>query len=123
MTNAAVLRRIEVAGVLSCGRRPIVTRRTGAENLVVIHRCDGCPRRCAVAILADACRLDVGRSLTDGISTVVATKTVIHDVDVIKVGGQPRDCRVAVVAVNAARDMRWVFAGRDYSIMAGAAGS
>ena len=76
-----------------------------------------------MAILADVRCLDVRRSLTDGICAVVATNTVIHDVDVVEVGGQPRDCRVAVIAVIAARDMRRVFAGRNCAVMTGAAGT
>ena len=123
MTHATVLRGIEVARVLSGRRSAIVAGRTGAENLVVIHRCNRRPNRCAVAILADVSCLDVRRSLTDGIRAVVATNTVIHDVDVVEVGGQPRDCRVAVIAVNATRDMRWVFAGCYCAVMTGAAGA
>lgn len=72
-----------------------------------------------MAILADIGCLDVGRSLTDGISAVVAAETVIHDVDVVEVGGQPRDCRVAVIAVIATGDMRRVLAGRYVAIVAG----
>jgi hypothetical protein len=53
----------------------------------------------------------------------VATNAVIHYVDVVEVGGQPRDCRVAVIAVNATRDMRWVFAGCYCAVMTGAAGA
>lgn len=121
MAHATVLRGIEVARVLSGGRSAIVAGRTGTENLVVIHRCNRRPNCCAVAILADVCRLDVGRSLTDRIGAVVATKAVVHDVDMVEVGGQPRDCRVAVIAVNATADMRWVFAGRYDAVMTGAA--
>lgn len=123
MTHATVLRGIEVARVLSGCRSAIVARRTGAKNLVVIHRCNGRPNRCAVAILADVSCLDVRRTLADGIGAVVATNTVIHDVDVVEVGGQPRDCRVAVIAVVAAGDMRRVFAGRNCAVMTGAAGA
>lgn len=123
MAHTTVLRGIEVARVLSGGRSAIMARRTRAENLVVIHRCNRRPNRCAVAIFADVGCLDVGRSLADGIGAVVATNAVIHDVDVVEVGGQPRDCRVAVIAVNAARDMRWVFAGRYCAVMTGAAGA
>ena len=123
VTLATVLRGIEVAGVLSGGRSAIVARRTGAENLVVVHRCNRRPNRRAVAIFADVGCLDVSRSLTDGIGAIVATNTVIHDVDVVEVSGQPRDCRMAVIAVIAAGDMRWVFAGRYCAVMTGAAGA
>lgn len=123
MTHATVLRGIEVARVLSGGRRAIVAGRTGAQNLVVIDGRDRRPNRRSVAILADVGCLDVRRSLTDGIGAVVATNTVIHDVDVVEVGGQPRDCRVAVIAVIAAGYMRRVFAGRNYAVVTGAAGA
>ena len=123
MTHATVLRGIEVARILSRGCCAVVARRTGAQNLVVIHGRDRCPDRRGVAILADVGCLDVRQSLTDGIHAVVATNTVIHDVDVVEVGGQPRDCRVAVIAVIAAGYVRRVFAGRYYAVVTGAAGA
>lgn len=55
--------------------------------------------------------------LAGRIGAVVATEAIVGDVDVIKVRRNPRDCRVAVVAVVAAGDMRWVFAGRYRAIV------
>jgi len=121
VAQTAVLYGIEVAGVLPGGQRAVVAGRTGAENLVVIDRRHWCPGRCAVAILANIGRLDVGRSLANGICTVVATKAIIHDVDVVKVGRQPGNCRMAVVAIIAAGDMGGVFAGRNNAVMTRAA--
>jgi len=60
-------------------------------------------------------------SLANGIGAVVATHTIVHDVDVVEVGGQPGNRRVAVVAIIAAGDMGWVFAGRYEAVMTGAA--
>jgi len=60
-------------------------------------------------------------SLANGIGAVVATHAVVHDVDVVEVGWQPGNCRMAVVAIIAAGDMGWVFAGRYDAVMTGAA--
>ena len=76
-----------------------------------------------MAILANIGRQHVGRSLANSIGTVVATNTVVHDVDVVEIGGQPGDRRVAVVAIIAAGDVGWVFAGCNYSVMTRAAGT
>jgi len=121
VAQTTVLHGIEMARVLSGSRSAVVARRTGAENLVVIDRCYRRPSRCAVAILANIGCLDVGRSLANGIGAVVATHTVVHDVDVVKVGRQPGDCRMAVVAIIAAGDMGGVFAGCYEAVMTGAA--
>lgn len=86
VAQTAVLYGIEVGRVLPGGQSSVVAGRTGAENLVVIDRRYRHPDRCAVAILAYVCCLDVSRSLADGIGAVMATKTVVHDVDVVEVG-------------------------------------
>ncbi len=61
--------------------------------------------------------------LTCCVSAVVATEAIVGDVDVIEVRRNPRDGRVAVVAVVAARDVRRVLARCCSSIVAGAAGT
>ena len=87
MTHATVLRGIEVARVLSGRRSAIVAGRTGAENLVVIHRCNRRPNRCAVAILADGGRLYVSRVLGRCADSIVAADAIINYTDVFKHGG------------------------------------
>ena len=121
MTHATVLRGIEVARVLAGGYCAVVAGRTRSKNLIMVHGSHRFPDGRAVAILADVGRLHMQRALAGGFGAVVAAEAIVHDVDVVEVGGQPRDCRVAVIAVIAASDMRRVFAGRNCAVMTGAA--
>ena len=57
------------------------------------------------------------------VGAVVTAGTIVDDVGVVKRGGRPRNRGVAVVAVIATVDMRWMFAGRGYAIVAGATGA
>ena len=57
------------------------------------------------------------RALARRIRAVVATGTIVDNVCVIEVGRQPGDSRVAIVAVFAAGDMRWVLAGRRDAVV------
>ena len=121
VAQTTVLHGIEVARVLPGGQRSIVAGRTGTKHLVVIDCRYRRPGRCAVAILANIGRLDVGRSLANGIRTVVATNAVVHDVDVVEVGGQPGNGGMAVIAIIAAGDVGRVFTGRYDAVMTRAA--
>ena len=53
----------------------------------------------------------------------MATDTVVDDVRVVKVGWQPCDGGVAVIAIVTTGNMRRVFANRYYTVVAGAAGA
>jgi hypothetical protein len=52
----------------------------------VVNGEDGCKDIRIVAILADIAGQYVVRALTDGVRAVMATETVPHYVDVIKIG-------------------------------------
>jgi len=123
VAHTAVLHGVEVAGILPGGRSAVVTRRTGSEDLRVIHGRYGCPNRGVMAILANIGRQHVGRSLANSIGTVVAANTVVHDVDVVEVGGQPGNGGMAVIAIIAAGDVGRVFSGRYDAVMTRAAGT
>jgi len=123
VATAAVLRRIEMARVLSGRRRAVVAGRAGAEHLVVIHRRNRRPHVGAVAVLADVGRLNVQRALPGRVSAVMAAGAVVDDVGVVEIRRDPGHGRVAVVAVVAAAYMSRMFARRGHAIMAGAAGA
>ena len=63
------------------------------------------------------------RILAGRIRAVVAADAISRDVHVVEVRRYPGDCRVAVIAVLAARNVRRVLAGGDRAVMAGAAGA
>ena len=52
----------------------------------------------------------------------MAADTVVNDVRVVEICRQPGDGSVAVIAVIAAGDMRWVFADGYHTVMTRAAG-
>lgn len=76
-----------------------------------------------MAILADAGCWDVLRVLANTIGAVMAAHAVCRDVGMVKRRGSPADCRMAVVAGVAARDMSRVLACCRDTVMAGAAGT
>jgi hypothetical protein len=77
----------------------------------------------AVAILADASRLNMRRMFSSRVRSVVTTGTITSDTRVIEVGWQPAGSRVTVIAVVATRDVRRMFPSRVDTIVARAAGT
>ena len=65
----------------------------------------------------------MGGILASRVSAIVAACAVARDVDVIEVGREPRDSRVAIVAVVATGDVGWVLAGRSNAVVTGITGS
>lgn len=53
--------------------------------------------------------------------TVVATHAVAGDIEMVEIGGQPPNRRMAVVAICAAADVSCMFACRRHAVMAGTA--
>ena len=62
------------------------------------------------------------RVLASCIGAVVTTNAIARDIDVIEVGRDPRNRRMAVIAVFAARDVGRVLARGGVAIVAGSAG-
>jgi len=123
VAQAAVLRRIEVTRVLTGRDRAVVAGRTGSKYLIVVHRGDRLPDSRVVAVFANIGRLHVQRAFTGSFGAVVAAEAVVHDVDVVKIRGNPRDSGVTVVAVVTARDVGRMFASRRHAVMTRAAGA
>ena len=118
MAQATVLRRIEMPRVHAGGCSAIVTGCAGAQHLGVINGSYRCPDICAVTIFADVGRLWVQWTLASRVGSVMTADAVINNVCVIEICRQPRDSRVAVIAIIAAGDMRWVFADGYHTVMA-----
>jgi len=121
VTVVAVVATGDVRRVLAGGRDTVVTGTAGAQYLCVIDRKDGRPDVRRMAIFTDIACLQVRRTFSGRFDTVMAADAVARNVDVVEVGGQPAGCRVTVIAVGAAGDMRRVFAGGRDAVMAGTA--
>lgn len=108
--------------VLAGGRDTVVTGATAADHLGVI---DG-KRRYEyvgrVAVLADIRGANVLWVFAGTVGAIVTADTVVHDVGMVKVCGHPASGCMAIVAAVAALYMVLVLAGRDNTIVAGAAG-
>jgi len=117
MAQATVLRRIEVPRVHAGGRSAIVTGCARAQHLGVIDCSYRRPDICAVTIFADVGRLRVQWTLASRVRSIMTADTVVDNVCMIEIRRQPRDSRVAVIAIIAAGDMRWVFANGYHTVM------
>lgn len=80
-------------------------------------------RHHVVAVLANRGRIDVRSVLTDSLNSVVAAEAIGRDAGVIEVRRCPRGCRMAIVAIVTAGDMRRVFARCRGAVVAGRAGA
>ncbi len=117
MAKATVLRRIEVARILAGSRSAIVAGCARAQDLGVINGNDGRPDICAVAIFADVGRLWVQWPLAGRVCSVMAAGTIVDNIGMIEIRWQPGDSGMAVIAIVAAGDMRWVFANSYHAVM------
>ena len=103
--------------VLSGRCDAVVTRATCTQNLHVINSERRCPQIRRVAVLTDISGRDMRRRLADGLYAIVAADTIAGNIDVIEIRRQPGHRGMAIIAVNAARYMSRVLAGRDSAIM------
>jgi len=76
-----------------------------------------------MAIFTDIGGQYVSLVLAGCINTVMTARAIIDDTCVIKIRRSPRNRGMTIVAVVAARNMRWVFADRDRAVMAGRTGT
>ena len=98
----------------------VMTSCATAEYLCVIDRHNGYPDCRTMAVLANIRGLNMHRPLTGRISTIVASRAAVRDIDMVEIGGHPGDRGVAVLAAIAARNVQRMFAGRGDTVMAGA---
>lgn len=70
-----------------------------------------------VTIFAHIAALDMCQVFADCLCAVMAANAVPTDIDMIEVCWEPADGRVAVIAIDAARDVRRVFTGRGDTVM------
>ena len=76
----------------------VVTGRTGTQYLAVIHCIGGSPGDAVMTVLTDVGGLNMRRALANRLDAVVTAHAVPGDIRVIKVGRDPANGSVAVVA-------------------------
>ena len=123
VTQRTFLRRVEVIRCLACSNNPVVTGRARAQYLIMIDCGDRGPDIRVVAIFADVGSQNVVLVLTRGIRSVMAARTIVNNIRVVKIGGGPGDSGMAIVAVIAACDMRRGLPCRGHAIVARTAGA
>jgi len=111
----------DVRRVLADRGDAVVTGAASPQHLRMVHSICGRPYVRVVTVLTDVRCLYVREVFAGRLDTVVATCTVADNIDMVEIGRQPADRRMAVVAITAAGDMSCVFASRRDAVMAGAA--
>ena len=114
---------IYVIQIFTIGDDTVMAGPAGANDLCVVdnnfrHKGDN-----AVTILTNVRCLDMRIVLAGRVRTVVATRTIANDIDVIEIRRDPGDRGMAIVASNAAGDVVDVFAACCNSVMARTAGT
>jgi len=87
MAYIALQRRAEMICILAGRGRAVMTGRTGAEHLGVIHPYHGRKYVGRMAVLADVCCLRMGRVFARRLGAIVAAEAVTRDIHVIEVRG------------------------------------
>jgi len=94
-----------------------------ADYLSMVHCESWNPDVRVMAVFANICCQNMCRIFAGRFDAVVAACAIASDADVIEIRGQPTGCRMTVIAIVAARDMRWMFARRGSAVMARTAGT
>jgi len=109
--------------ILACRDEAIMAGAASADYLGVVHSESWNPDVGIMAVFANIRCQNVRRVLASRFDAVVAAYAIAGDADVIEIRRQPTDCRMAVIAIIAARDMRWMLACGRRAVMARTAGT
>ena len=101
----------------------VMARRTDSKYLCVIYCVDRCPENIVVAVLANIGCVDMSRMFTGGTCAVMTINAIARDVGMVEVRWNPRRGCVAVIAIVAAGNVRYVFAGCCCAVVARHAGA
>ena len=71
-----------------------------------------------MAVLAQIAGRNVIGVFADRIGSIVATKTIVRNIGVIEIRGNPASRRMTVVTGVAAGDVALILAGRDCAVVA-----
>ena len=115
--------RLNVRQAFTGGNRTIVAGAADADNLGVIDVVSRCPDDPVMAVLANIGGLYMRQVLAGRYRAVVTINAITADIDMIKVRRQPGLGNVAIITRIGTGDMRWMFAGRNGAIVAGATGT
>ena len=115
--------RLNVRQAFTGGNRTIVAGAADADNLGVIDVVSRCPDDPVMAVLANIGGLYMRQVLAGRYRAVVTINAITADIDMIKVRRQPGLGNVAIITRIGTGDMRWIFAGRNGAIVAGATGT
>ncbi len=118
MAVVAIIAAGDMRRVLACRNNAVVAGAASADYLSVIHCESWNPDVGIMAVFANIRCQNVRWVLAGRFDAVVTACAIAGDADVIEIRGQPTGCRMAVIAIVAARDMRWMFACGGRAVMA-----
>ena len=110
MTVVAIITAGDMRWILSCRNDAVVARAASADYLGVVHRVSRNPDIGVMAVLANFRCQNMRRVLAGRFDAVVATCAIAGDTYVVEIRRYPAGCRMAIIAVIAARDMCWMLA-------------
>ena len=123
MAILAIVAARNMCGMLAGCGNAVVAGSAGSEYLAVINHEDGRKNAGCVAVLTYVRCLHMRRRFACCAGAVVACSTAACDIGVIKIRGKPAICRMAIVTVIVAGDVRRMFATRSNAIVTGATGA
>lgn len=100
------------------GDNAIVAGVTSTDGLRMVHREYGRKNIGGVTVLANIAGSNVSQVLASRINPVVAVDTISRDVQVVEIGWQPSDRRMAVIACVATCYMRRNLSRRNNTVVA-----
>jgi len=110
VTVVAIIATGDMRWVLACRNDAVVTGAASADDLGVVHGECWNPDIGIVTVFANFRCQNVRRILAGCFNAIVAACTIAGDTYVIEIRGQPTDCRMTVVTIVTACDMRWMLA-------------
>ena len=118
MTVVAIIATGDMRWVLACSNDAVVAGTASADDLSVVHGVRWRPDIRVMAVFANFRGQNVCRVLAGCFNAVVAACAIAGDAYVVKIRGQPASCRMAVITIVTARDMRWMLACRCSAVVA-----
>jgi len=120
----ALCRSWQMIQVLAHGGNAVMTTRTSAQHLEVVHDYHGIPQVSAMTIFTDVSRADVVQALTGRSDTIVAVTTALgSNILMIEIRRYPASGTVAVIALCGGWQMIQILAHGSNTVMTTATGA
>ncbi len=107
----AIVAAVNMTDIFAVGNNTVMAGTAGANDLCVVNNNFWHEGDDVMAVLTDVRCLDMRIVLADRVRTVMATRTIANNIDVVKIRRKPAGSCMAVVAGNATGSVTEVFSG------------